>query len=216
MKKVWRKTVSLFGGGLFLVITTSLACASPRPYSISLSNFSCERAQQLARQVVGRLGYAVTSITPASQRTVGVIRGARKSPHGEDTVAVHIACGADGVQVEATPDLSPCDQANHIARHSVERLGYAVSSFIPAVNEGRKGLVKGTREISGVQETVALTITCTDEVVHVDTRSDNPVVASTEFTTAITDFRRGFFALFKPLAEAEQRKDPHPSHPRPP
>jgi hypothetical protein len=207
MRSVWRKTVSQFGVSLFLVITTSLACASSRPYSISLANFSCERAQQLARQVVERLGYAVTSITPASQRTAGMIRGARKSPHGEDTVTVHVACGADGVQVEATPDLSPCDQANQIARHSVERLGYAVSSFIPAVNEGRKGFVKGNREISGVQETVALTITCTDEAVHVETRSDTPVVASTEFTTAITDFRRGFFALFKPLAEAEQQKD---------
>jgi hypothetical protein len=144
-----------------------------------------------------------------------VIRAARKSPHGEDSVAVHIACDADGVRVEAIPDRSPCDQANQIARHSVERLGYAVESFMPAVNEGRQGLVKGTREISGAQEAVTLTISCTDEAVHIDTRSDNPVVASTQFTAAITDFRRGFFALFKPLAEAEQQKDAHPSHPRP-
>jgi hypothetical protein len=68
--------------------------------------------------------------------------------------------------------------------------------------------VKATKEAGGQRETVTLTITCTDEAVFVDARSDNPVVASTDFTSAITDFRRGFFALFKPLADAEQKNLP--------
>lgn len=45
---------------------------------------------------------------------------------------------------------------------------------------------------------------------YVDTRSDSPLVASADFTAAITDFRREFFSLFKPLAdEAQRRGQPH-------
>jgi hypothetical protein len=44
----------------------------------------------------------------------------------------------------------------------------------------------------------------------VDTRSDSPLAASADFTAAITDFRRGFFALFKPLADGAQHwEQPH-------
>jgi hypothetical protein len=197
-------------GILFLLTVFAVACASPdvRPYTIVAPRLSCERAHQLSMQVVERLGYAATAVAPTADSDPSIVRGVRTGPQGEETVSVRIVCGSDGVHVDANPDVSPCEQANRLARQSVERLGYAVDSFVPAINEGRRGLVKATKEAGGQRETVTLTITCTDEAVFVDARSDNPVVASTDFTSAITDFRRGFFALFKPLADAEQKNLP--------
>jgi hypothetical protein len=208
MRNIQQKTVVGMGALFFTVMAMTIACASPevRPYSIVAPQLSCERAQQLSRQVMERLGYAISTITPASTETPGVIRGVRTGPQGEETVSVKISCATGGVHVDANPDVSPCEQANRITRQSVERLGYAVDSFIPAVNEGRNGVVRGKKEEDGKQDTVVLTITCTNEAIFVDARSDNPIVASANFTSAITDFRRGFFALFKPMADAEQRK----------
>lgn len=197
------------GGGAFIILTVfTIACASPdvRPYMIVAPHLSCERARQLSTQVIERLGYTATAATPATGGEPSLVRGVRRGPQGEETVSVSISCGADGVHVDAKPEVSPCEQANRLAHQSVERLGYKIDSFVPAVNEGRQGFVKATKEADGQRETVTLTITCTDEAVLVDTRSDNPVVASADFASPITDFRRGFFALFKPMADAEQEK----------
>jgi hypothetical protein len=203
-----RKMIAGMSGVLFCLTVLTVACASPdvRPYSIVAPRLSCERAHQLSTQVLARLGYATTGVVSTTEGEPSVVRGVRTGPYGEERVSVRIACGADGVHVDANPEVSPCEQANRLARQSVERLGYVVDSFTPAVNEGRHGLVKATKVEGGQRETVALTITCTNEAVFVDARSDNPVVASADFTSAISDFRRGFFALFKPMAEAEQKK----------
>jgi hypothetical protein len=208
MKNLQHRTLAGIGGPLCILAIMSIACASPevRPYSIVAPQLSCERAHQLSQQVVERLGYTLSTMSPASNAEPGVIRGVRQGPRGEETVSVKISCTAEGVYIDANPDVTPCEQANQITRQSVERLGYAVDSFVPAVNEGRKGVVKGTKEEDGKRDTIMLTITCTNEAIFVDTRSDNPIVASADFTSAITDFRRGFFALFKPIADAEQRK----------
>lgn len=190
------------------VLTAACAAPEPRPYSIVTPHLSCERAQQLSQQVMERLRYTVSVATPATSHTAGLLRGVRPRPQGpgEESVSVKITCGADGVHVDANPDVPPCEQANQLTRQSVEQLGYSLSSFTPAVMNGRRGVVQATKADAGKQDVIMLTITCTDEAVFVDTQSDNPVVMSANFASAITDFRRGFFSLFKPMADAEPRK----------
>jgi len=204
----WWVSSLVWGGVATLLLTTPVyAAAEPRPYAIFAQRMSCERAHQLATQVVERLGYTVTTPSPATSTGEGEIKGARKGTRGEETVTVKMTCGSDGVHVDANPDIPPCEQANQIAYHTVERSGYTVATFVPAVTGKKAGLVKGKHE--GTGETVTLTISCTAEAVYIDTRSDSPLVASGDLTTAITDFRRGFFSLFKPLADAE-RGQPRP------
>jgi len=90
----------------------------------------------------------------------------------------------------------------------MKRLGYTVTSFLPALPAESGNSQREAGEFSGAG-LVALTVTCTDEAVFVDTRSDSPLAASADFTAAITDFRRGFFALFKPLADDAQHRNSH-------
>ncbi|MBI3800809.1 MAG: hypothetical protein HY268_28005 [Deltaproteobacteria bacterium] len=191
----------------FLLLAT-VACAAPdaRPYAILTSALTCEQAQQLAARVTERLGYAITSSSPASGTSAGIIHGARQGVDGQETVSVKVSCGVEGVRVDAEADIPPCEQANRLAQRTVEHLGYTVTSFVPAITGEKVGIVKGKREGGQVQDSVALSITCTPEAVYVDTRSDSPLAASTDFTAAITDFRRGFFALFKPAVDAAQRQ----------
>jgi len=193
---------------LTIPLMVTLACAAPdaRPYAIFTSALTCEQAQQLASRVVERLGYTITASSPATGSDAGMIHGARQNTEGQETVSVKITCGADGVRVDAEADIPPCEQANRLAQRTVARLGYTVTSFVPAVTGEKVGTVKGKREGDQAQDSVALTITCTPEAVYVDTRSDNPLAASTDFTAAITDFRRGFFALFKPAVDAAQQQ----------
>jgi hypothetical protein len=70
-------------------------------------------------------------------------------------------------------------------------------------------MVQGRREGIQAPDTVTLTITCDADAVYVDTSADSPILASQDFTTAITDFRRGFFSLFKPLAAEVQQEKRH-------
>lgn len=192
-------------GGITAGVWT-LACAgyTPKSSAIFVSALSCEQTQQLAHRVVERLGYAATLPTPIDENGMSVIRGERAGVLGPETVTVTLTCEADGVDVEAEADLPPCEQANQIVRRTVERLGYTLTSYTPA-SYRKRGVIRGKRGEGQAQDTVMLTIACDADAVYVDTRSDSPVVASTEFTAAITDFRRGFFALFTPLATAGQQ-----------
>jgi hypothetical protein len=176
----------------------------PRPYTIFEPTLPCEYAQQLAHRVVERLGYSASPL-PQTKNTQTVIKGQRDGVLGPETVSVTISCGADGVHVDAEADTPPCEQANHIVHRTVARLGYTITSFTPASVNGKRGIIKGQRKDQHEHDTVTLTITCDTDAVYVDTRSDSPVVASADFTSAITDFRRGFFAVFKPLAAEAQR-----------
>ncbi len=194
------------------LLTAALACAAadPRPYAIIAPTLTCEQAHQLSSRVMERLGYTETASFPASSHDDGAIHGARQGFEGQETVTIKISCEADGAHVDAEADIPPCEQANQLAQRTMKRLGYTVTSFLPAAPGGRVGIVKGKRENSQGQDSVALTVTCTDEAVFVDTRSDSPLAASADFTAAITDFRRGFFALFKPLADdAQHGEQPH-------
>lgn len=190
----------------FLMVALACAASDPRPYTIVAPGLTCEQAYQHSSRVMERLGYTVTSSSPVADNGQGEIRGARSRGEGQETVTVKISCMADGVHVDAEADIPPCQQANQLAQRTVERLGYNVTSSIPAVTNGRVGMVRGKRQNAQAQDTVTLTITCTDEAVYVDTRSDSPLVISSDFTAAISDFRRGFFALFKPLADEAQRQ----------
>jgi len=203
-----RRPTSLAWGIATYLLTATLACAAPdtRPYTIVAPALTCEQAHQHSSRVMERLGYTVTSSPPVLENGQGEIRGARATGDGQETVTVKIACMADGVHVDAEADIPPCQQANQLAQRTVERLGYNVTSSVPAVTNGRVGMVRGKRQNAQAQDTVTLTITCTDEAVYVDTRSDSPLVISSDFTAAISDFRRGFFALFKPLADEAQRQ----------
>lgn len=203
-----RKTKAFAWGIFACLLTPPLACATsgPRPYRIVAPALTCEQAQQQSSRVMERLGYTVTSSSPPAENGPGEIRGARVRGAMQETVTVKISCMADGVHVNAEADVPPCEQANHLAQRTVERLGYNVTSAIPAVMNGRVGMVRGKRQDAQAQDTVTLTITCTDEAIYVDTRSDSPLVVSSDFTAAISDFRRGFFALFKPLADEAQRQ----------
>jgi DNA-binding protein YbaB len=189
-----------------VLVTVVTACAAPEPrlYSIIVPGMSCERAHELSTTVMERLGYTVAQTAPVAGSEPGVIRGARKGPQGDIAVSVKITCDHEKVHIDANPDISPCEQANRITRQSVEKQGYAITEFKPAVMDGQIGVVAGTKEEDGKSEAVELTITCSREVVHIETSSDNPVLVSTNFAAAIIDFRRGFFSVFKPLADAEQ------------
>ncbi len=207
MQKIHYSLLAI-GIGLF---TTAMAgfTPKPQPYAIFEPALPCEQAQQLAHRVVERLGYTPTSPAPVPDSTASIIKGQREGVFGPEAVTVKITCGTDGVHVDAESDVPPCEQTNQIVRRTVERLGYTITSFTPAVANGKRGVIKGKRENQQEQDTVTLTIKCDADAIYVDTHSDSPIVASTDFTAAITDFRRGFFSLFKPLAaERQQKKTP--------
>jgi hypothetical protein len=190
------------------LVTTAMAGVTPKPqpYAIFEPALPCDQAQQLAHRVVERLGYVPTPPVPVPDSTASIIKGQREGVFGPEAVTVKITCGTDGVHIDAQSDVPPCEQTNQIVRRTAERLGYTITSFTPAVANGRKGVLTGKQESQHEQDTVTLTIKCDDDAIHVDTHSDNPVVVSTDFTAAITDFRRGFFSLFKPLAAERQQK----------
>lgn len=205
---IFQKRMLLVWSCAVLFMSAAMVYAAPesRLYSIVVPGMACERAHELSTSVMERLGYAISETSPAAGSEPGVIRGARKGPQGEIFVSVKITCDSEKVYVDANPDILPCEQANQITRQSVEKLGYTVTEFKPAVMDGQPGVVAGRKEENGKSDVVELTIFCSQEVVHIETYSDNPVVLSANFTAAITDFRRGFFSVFKPLADAEQKK----------
>ncbi len=114
---------------------------------------------------------------------------------------MQIVCQPGGVRVEATPDISPCEQANQRAKQAMEQLQFTITSFSPATT-GKRGVIKGTRERPEGQETTMATIHCNAEAVYIDASEESPLLTNPEFLKPISDIRRGFFALFKPMAAA--------------
>lgn len=64
----------------------------------------CEQANQIVRRTVERLGYMLTSYTPASYGKRGVVRGKRGEGRAQDTVMLTIACDDDAVYVDTQSD----------------------------------------------------------------------------------------------------------------
>ena len=127
-------------------------------YSIVEPHLTCAQATQLSKRVVERLGYALDD-SEASGEKETLISATRRGSGGSEKLAVKIFCGNDGVRVEATPDISPCEQANQRAKQAMEQLQFTITSFSPATT-GKRGVIKGTRERPEGQETTMATIHC--------------------------------------------------------
>ena len=179
---------------------------SPDAYGIIETSLPCEEVNQIAHRSLKRLGYSVDSYTPAVGDQMGLIKASRNFVWGDkEPVTVKIACKAEGIDVDARPEVPPCEQANRIARLAVERLEYEVTEFTPAAT-GKPGVVKGRKE---GQPAVYISLFCEGRMVTMDTNSDSPLLKNREFYTALTDFRRGFFATYK----AQRRVVEAPSTP---
>ena len=93
--------------------------------------------------------------------------------------------------------MRPCTRANlRVSRGRALGTGSAreVAARVSLTCDGARG-----------QETVTVTILCGNEAIFMDTASDSPLLKSPEFLQPISDVRRGFFAYFKPMAEALTR-----------
>jgi hypothetical protein len=174
-------------------------------YTIVEPKLSCEQATQLSTQTIERLGYTLTtSVSTSEQETI--LTAVRTTANKQDELTVTISCDSAGARVEAVPDLSPCEQANQRVTMAMTQLGFTLTSTFPA-RMGSRGVMQGTREGAHGQETVTATIICRTEAILMDTPADSPLLKSPEFLQPISDVRRGFFALFKPMAAAiTQRK----------
>jgi hypothetical protein len=161
---------------------------------------SCDQATQLSVQTIERLGFILKTSVPTEKH--GQILTARRIGAGRDErLTVTISCEPDGVHVEAVPNPSPCEQANQRTTTAMTHLGFTITASSPALM-GKRGVIKGSRDGAHGQETVMVTILCGSEAIFMDTTADSPLLKSPEFLQPISDVRRGFFAYFKPMAEA--------------
>lgn len=177
--------------------TAMAATATGAPmeeYGIIETNLSCEEVNHIAHRSIQRLGYKVDSFTPATGDTPGLIKASRTFVWGDkEPVSVKIACKAGGIDIDAQPEVPPCEQANRIARVAIEHSGYTVTKFTPAA-VGKPGIVKGKKD---KEPEVFITLLCEGRMVSMDTSMDSPLLNTNEFYTAIVDFRRGFLATYK-------------------
>jgi len=174
--------------------------AEPVLYSIFDPHLTCAQATHLSKRVVERLGYALSTSEASGENETRITATRGGAAHGEK-LAVKIVCGNDGVHVEAIPDVSPCEQANQRAKQAMEQLQFTVTSFSPATMD-KRGVIKGARTRPGGQETTMATILCSAEAVYIEASEESPLLTNPEFLKPISDIRRGFFALFKPMAAA--------------
>jgi hypothetical protein len=174
--------------------------AEPALYSIFDPHLTCAQATHLSKRVVERLGYALSTTEASGEKETRITATRGGTAHGEK-LAVKIVCENDGVHVEAIPDVSPCEQANQRAKQAMEQLQFTVTSFSPATI-GKRGVIEGTRDRPAGQETTMATIHCSAEAVYIDASEESPLLTNPEFLKPISDIRRGFFALFKPMAAA--------------
>ncbi len=164
-------------------------------YPIIDAALTCEQANQICHRAVERLGYAVASFTPATTDKAGEIKGIRDGLWGEkEPVTVKLTCPADGPHIDAHPDIPPCEQGNRISRLAIERQGYKVTEFTPA-GLGKAGIVKGEKQD---EKPLVITLFCSrNDGVVMETSSESPVLKKEDFYLAISDFERGFYAMFK-------------------
>ncbi len=169
-------------------------------YDVIDPDMSCEDANRFSVRTVERLGYEVTSFTPASDDKKGVIEAKQMGRWGgEEGVSVTIACDPNGVRIATRSDVTPCEQANMVMRQAVESSGFTVTTYTPA-SLMKAGLITGEKE--GAEPT-SITITCYIERnrVEMDTSEDSPVLENVDFYKALTDFQLGFFTAFNKLEE---------------
>jgi hypothetical protein len=183
------------GGDGVRALGESLTTGPGWKYPIIDAALTCEQANRVSYRAVERLGYKVASLTPATAEQAGEIKGIREGVWGEqEPVTVKVTCPADGPHVDAHPDIAPCEQGNRISRFAIERQGYEVKEFTPAAM-GKAGIVKGEKKGSAP---LVITLFCSrNEGVVMETSMDSPLLKNKDFFLAISDFERGFFAMFK-------------------
>ena len=183
------------GGDRVQALGESLISGPNWKYPIIDAALTCEQANRVSYRAVERLGYKIASLTPATTEQAGEIKGIREGVWGEqEPVTVKVTCPADGPHVDAHPDIAPCEQGNRISRLAIERHGYQVKEFTPA-GMGKPGIVKGEKEGNAP---LVITLFCSrNNGVVMETSSDSPLLKNKDFYLAISDFERGFFAMFK-------------------
>ena len=164
-------------------------------YPIIDGALTCEQANRVSYRAVERLSYKIDSFTPATAEKAGEIKGIREGVWGEkEPVTVKVTCPSDGPHIDAHPDIIPCEQGNRISRLAIERHGYQVKEFTPAAI-GKAGIVKGEKK---GEPSLVITLFCSrNNGVVMETSMDSPVLQNKDFFLAISDFERGFFAMFK-------------------
>jgi len=177
------------------VLGESLTANPDWKYPIIDAALTCEQANRVSYRATERLGYKITSLTPATAEKGGEIKGLREGVWGEkEPVTVKITCPADGPHIDAHPDIPPCEQGNRISRLAIERQGYQVKEFTPAAM-GKPGIVKGEKK---GQLPLVITLFCSrNNGVVMETSMDSALLKNKDFYLAISDFERGFFAMFK-------------------
>ena len=172
--------------------------APPPPawaYPIVESMLTCEQANLVSKKAVERLGYKVTTFTPATPGKEGELKAERMGLWGEkEPVTVTLTCTANGIRINASPDVPPCEQGNRISRLAVERRGFKVTEFTPAAI-GKPGIIKGMQE---GEKPAVITISCEpNQNVEMETSMDGPLARNKEFYITISNFYQGFYAIFK-------------------
>lgn len=197
----------LVGIGIAVTVvvgTLMRAKAATELYTIYEPYLTCEQATQVSTRTIERLGYTLSpSAGVAGQERT--LTATRPGATEQTTLTVKIVCSQDGVRVEAVPAVPPCEQANQRAKQAMEQLQFTITSFSPATME-KRGVIKGSRERPSGQETTMATIHCSAEAVYIEASEDSPLLDNAEFLKPISDVRRGFFALFKPMAAALAKK----------
>lgn len=197
MRRAFRIAVLSVVAGLIASRVTS-DIAVPPLYVIVAPRLSCTHATQLATQTIERLGYTLTtSAQPSEQGTI--LTATRTIANNLDGLTVTLSCASAGIRVEAIPDLSPCEQANQRVLLGMAELGFTPTDSFPA-RTGYRGFLQGTRNGPHGRETVSATIRCGAHAIWMDMPDDSPLLKSTAYLQPISDVRRGFFALFKPMA----------------
>ena len=169
-------------------------------YDVIDPDLSCEDANRFSVRTVERLGYEVTSFTPASDAKEGGIEAKQMGRWGgEEGVSVTISCGPNGVRMMARSDVTPCDQANMVMRQALESSGFTITTYTPATLTAA-GVITGEKE---GEEPTSITITCYIERnrVEMDTREDSPILSNVAFYQALSDFQLGFFTTFNKVEE---------------
>jgi len=164
-------------------------------YPIIDAALTCEQANRVSYRAVERLSYKIDSFTPATTEKAGEIKGIREGVWGEkEPVTVKVSCPSDGPHIDVHPDIAPCEQGNRISRLAIERHGYQVKEFTPAAI-GKAGIVKGEKK---GEPLLVITLFCSrNNGVVMETSMDSAVLQNKDFFLAISDFERGFFAMYK-------------------
>jgi hypothetical protein len=89
---------------LLLLVALVVGCPAPHRYAVDRPGLECDRATRVARRALMELGYTITDLVPAGERT-GWVSGVKTLPDGGKTTGrVRIKCTAQGAVVQPIED----------------------------------------------------------------------------------------------------------------